>query len=249
MANLTIDRRSKTPLDLQIARLIRSAIFNDDFKGGSFLPSREELMKQYDVEETIIDKVLERLLRHKLVENVNQEQYRITSFRSATLMNKKVVTTKDRIEALGLKFSTKDLFMKVMNTSPNLVKVGFDRDEKVLYFRRVYFGDNIPITAMDIYLPLKKFPDVENILPKYSTFYTMIREYYQIQIGKSRHILSASLLPKDIADILNYPQDSAGLHSTSTSYSKDGELLEYSIIYTGGELIRLEYNMPRSQLR
>jgi len=249
MPNPTIDRRSKTPLDLQIARLIRSAIFNDALKGGSILPSREELMKQYDVEELVIDKVLERLLKHKLVEAIDQKQYRITSFRSATLMNKKVLTTKDRIEALGLKFSTKDLFMKVMNTSPSLVKAGFSRDEKVLYFRRVYFGDNIPITAMDIYLPLKIFPDAEFVLPKYSTYYTMIREYYQIPIDKSRHILTASLLPKDIADILNYPQDSAGLHSTSTSYSKDGELLEHSVIYTGGELIRLEYNMPRSQLR
>jgi len=249
MANMTIDRRSKTPLDLQIARLIRSAIFNDVYKGGSLLPKREDLWQQYDVDESVIDKVMERLLRHKLVESVGHGQYRITSFRSATLMNKNVITTKDRIEALGLEFSTKDLSMKVMNPSPQLIKVGFERDEKVLYLRRIYYGDTIPITAMDIYLPLKKYPDIENVLPRYSTYYTMIREHYHIPFGKSKHTLSASILPKDISGILNYPSESAGLHSTSTSYSKEGELLEYSIIYTGGELIRLEYNMPRSQLR
>ena len=247
MPKTTVDRRSKTPLDIQVTRLIRTAIFSDAY--GNRLPDRFELMESFDIDDATLDKVLERLTKSRLIAPEPDGHYGINLFKSTILMDKRVISLEEHITRIGRKFSSKDVLMKTLDADDTLVQHGFKKNEKVVYFRRVYFADDVPVSLMDVYLPLALYPDLQSVLPQYNGFYRMISEYYGFKIGVSHRIYSARTLTKEMAELLNYAPGSACFHSAIETHAKTGELLEYSLQYTTAEIIRMEYSLARSELK
>jgi len=227
--NITIDRRSKTPIFQQIEIELRLSMMRGLLLQGTILPNTLDFANELGVEENDV------LLAYQALQKANhlilkQHGWSVNYGKISQLIFRDFMSLHDIIRLSGSTPSITTLALKKDHkiTKDIGVKIPFS---KILYTRRLYFGNDIPQVLMDCYFPQDLFPEFDKVLENSNPYYELFESMYHIEVSRSERTLEAGNLRKKEAELLNVPTGSAYCYSIVKTYDRLERLIEVDVCW------------------
>lgn len=222
--NITLDRRSKTPLHQQLEIKLRTKMIRGELNQGTTLPEPDELARLNGVTVEQVEQAYlalqssNHLVRKPLGWTVNYG--RVSKF-----VFEKFVSLFDIISETGAVPSIKTLVLKkdFKPAKDDELELPF---KKILYARRLYYANDKPMVLMDCYFPQELYPELEQILQSNEPYYSILKSRFGLEFGHSDRTMEALNLRKKEAELLEVPVGSTYAYSIVKTYDKQNRLIE-----------------------
>lgn len=228
MEKIKIDKRQSDPVNLQIFQAIKSLLISQDIKYLEALPSVAELANFLEVEESDVKQAYHRLTFENFFHQENS-QYYANYVNLSSDYYLKVSKLYDIIKNLGLTPSIKTIKKRVTSLPFQLaVDQAIDPNESYIQLKRIYYGNEIPLALMDIYLPQSRFEGIDHVSYDEKPLYEAIYFNYGKLISSGSRLMSVVNLTREDAKILNAAQDVASYQVISVALDQDKKLIDVS---------------------
>lgn len=228
LQKIKIDKRQRTPHPVQISQAIKQLLMDKQVTYLDPLPSIDELSSHLSVELSAVKQAYQRLLAENLIRLEHQLYYANYVYLSPDFYLK-VSKLYDVIKNLGLTPSIKTIKKKVLNIPKTLaIDPAVDLHKKYIMIKRVYYGNDLPLAVMDIYLPEDKFSGIDDVKYDEKPLYEAIFFKFGNLITSGRRTMSVINLSREDAKVLNATIDSAVYQVVSASLDQRGELIDIS---------------------
>ncbi len=173
------------PLYFVVASDLRKKIANGTWPPGSRLPNEAELCNQYRVSRITVRHAMSILVNEGLV---------IRGRGSGSFVRGATITTglrglcsfTDEMSALGVKSGSRVLGKRVVRASDEqAAALGILRDASLLELRRLRTGDGTPVGLQTAYLPLARFPHLEEEDFGATSMYDFLEKQYGLQLQEA----------------------------------------------------------------
>lgn len=228
LAKIKIDKRQATPIALQIAQSIKNLLIDQQIKYMHQMPSLEELGQHLDVSKEDVKQAYHRLIVENLL---HQEQgvYYANYINLSSDYYLKVTKLYDVIKNFGLTPSIKTIKKRVTDLPHGLaLDPLIDPNIPYVQLKRIYYGNDIPLALMDIYLPQESFKGIETMNFDEKPLYEAIFFTYGKLISSGRRLMSVINLPREDAKILNAAVDTASYQVVSIAFDQHKKLIDIS---------------------
>lgn len=197
-----LDRNSPIPLYYQLKEILLDRIRNREIKEGGFLPTEEELCREFGVSRGTV---------RKAIAELKEEGY-VTSEqgKGVFLIKPKFEQSLLRFYSIGremqnkhLDFHTKVIIKEITKPTKGIQEaLNLSEDEELNKIVRVRYLDNEPVIIENIFIPVKVCPnlleeDLEGI-----PLYDILEDKYKLKILKVSETLEPVVLRKEEAKIL-----------------------------------------------
>ena len=228
MHKIKIDKRQSTPHTIQISQAIKQLLIDKQIKYLEQLPDIDELSAYLAVDQLSVKQAYQRLLAENMV-RVDSHHYFANYVYLSPNFYLKVSKLYDVIKDLGLTPSIKTVRKKVVNLPKALsIDPRISLDKKYILLKRIYYGNEMPLAIMDIYLPEDKFGGIEDAKYDEKPLYEAIFFKYGNLISSGKRTMSVVNLSREDAKVLNSTVDNAVYQVVSASYDQKGELIDVS---------------------
>lgn len=224
--NLILDRISSVPLYAQIHGEIRRQIETDQLKAGAAVPSERELAEVCKVSRMTARQALNAL---KSEGYVYQERGigTFVSKRKLDVHTRNLIGFTEEMRGRGFMPSTKILLSRRENAPQEVAQqLGIDAEDEVFHFQRLRLADNLPLAFEDAYLPVKRFPDLDEKNLEKESLYKILENDYGIVMHHAEEILEATCASKEIARALAIKPKSALLIVHRVVFSESNLVVE-----------------------
>jgi len=224
--NLILDRISNVPLYAQIHGEIRRQIETDQLKAGAAVPSERELAEVCKVSRMTARQALNAL---KSEGYVYQERGigTFVSKRKLDIHTRNLIGFTEEMRGRGFMPSTKILLSRRENAPQEVAQqLGIDAEDEVFHFQRLRLADNLPLAFEDAYLPVKRFPDLDEKNLEKESLYKILENDYGIVMHHAEEILEATCASKEIARALAIKPKSALLIVHRVVFSESNLVVE-----------------------
>lgn len=222
------------PIYVQLREVIRSKIESGEYLPGVAIPSEQTLATTYGVSHLTVRSAVDSLVKEGLLKPVHGkgvyvvykverdlevlEGFTQTAFEKNILPDTKVLK-KERLVA-GKRFA------KIFDIQEN---------DEVYFIKRLDYHFNDPVAIEEIYIPYKLFPKIEGIDLKVFSLYE-IYEFYNILPKRAYQTLEITKLDQSNARSIGLTKDDAVLLFMCTTYDDNDNVIEYSKIYSRGDI-------------
>ena len=233
-----------TPLYMQLREIIRYKIETGIYAPCTALPSENELAEEYAITRNTVRNAIDTLVNEGLLRRVagkgvfvlgkhmERDLDVLKSF-SQTMLERNVVPSTKIVKKLVRPAGEKYAMM-----------FGIRPEDEILYFKRMCYGDNEPVSLEEIYLPLYLIPKIVGIDLSVFSLYE-IYELYGIQMDHARQTLDLVHLEQNDARMLGISAELPVMLFECTSYDDQGRIIEVSRSYTRGDKCRFSVNFHR----
>lgn len=228
MEKIKIDKRQSNPISLQIFQDIKSLLINQDIKYMDVLPSIDELASFLEVEQADVKQSYHRLTFENFFHHEHGKYYaNYVNLSSDYYL--KVSKLYDIIKNLGLTPTIKTIKKRVTSLPFGFaVDPAIDPNGNYIQLKRIYYGNEIPLALMDIYLPQSRFEGIDQVVYDEKPLYEAIYFNYGKLLSSGRRLMSVVNLSREDAKILNAAQDIASYQVISVSLDQDKKLIDVS---------------------
>ncbi|MGB9803560.1 GntR family transcriptional regulator [Desulfofundulus sp.] len=235
MAGDRINRNSFVPPYFQLAQILEQKILSGEFKPGDSLPSENDLGKEYNLSRMTVRKCLSILAERGLI---SAHPGRGT-FVSRPALDRAVFTIEEyhkEISCRGMKPEARLVAVHVLKAPEEArEKLELKADDRVLYFCRLLFADDIPMAIERKYMRFKKgSPILENEL-QYKAFSEVISMHNEVLPVRSRMVMRPSLVEKEDALMLQVPPGSPVFHLEQYLYASDETVVGWGFFIFRGD--------------
>ena len=228
------------PLYLQIGEILKERIENRTYANGSIIPSEKELEKEFDVSRITIRQAIAELER---LGYVKRERGRGTS----VIYESSVVEFLTSIKSFTNEMLERGITPKTLKCQLNTVKANREVSEKfrinegdeVLLLHRVRAANDEAIVVFDTYLSKKYNLPLDEKLYM-NSMYDVFDKVGILKPNKVKEQFISTLANKKIAKELHVEIGSPIFKRVRTSYSKDGDIIEYTICHYRGDRYNYE---------
>ena len=228
MEKIKIDKRQSNPISLQIFQAIKSLLINQDIKYMDVLPSIDELASFLEVEQADVKQSYHRLTFENFF-HYEHGKYYANYVNLSSDYYLKVSKLYDIIKNLGLTPTIKTIKKRVTSLPFGLaVDPAIDPNGNYIQLKRIYYGNEIPLALMDIYLPQSRFEGIDQVIYDEKPLYEAIYFNYGKLLSSGRRLMSVVNLSREDAKILNAAQDIASYQVISVSLDQDKKLIDVS---------------------
>lgn len=227
--NITLDRRSKTPLAQQLEIELRTKMIRGELNQGTVLPQPQALAKTIGMTAEQVEQAYLFLQgTNHLIQKSNG--WTVNYGRVSKFVFEKFVSLFDIISQSGAVPSIKTLIIKKDQ------KLTHDLDldipfKKVLYAKRIYYGNDKPMVLMDCYFPQELYPDLDKILQSNEPYYSVLKSKFGLEFGHSDRTMEAQNLRKKEAELLEVPVGTTYAYSIVKTYDKLDRLIEVDVCW------------------
>lgn len=242
--NLILNKNIAIPLYYQLKNFMIENINSGALKEGDIVPPEDELCKFLEVSRPTVRQAFKELASEGYLERRRAKGTYITKPHIyGKFLNTLISFNSEMIEK-GMKPTTKVLDFKVISSNEEIAEI-LKTKEKVIYLKRVRYGDNIPVVYSETYLPYDEYSKMLDLdMSKYSLYEKMN------DIGKSvvrvERLIQASSADSFEAKQLNVLKNSPLLLCKTTGFASDETPIEYTIARYKGDSnkfkIELEVN-------
>ena len=242
-------RRSSIPLYYQIREEMRNRIMRGEYAPGDQLPTETELCAHFDVSLTTVRRALSDLAGEGLVERISGKGTFVrqlspewdlgplTSFTQE--MRRRDLTPGNRLVSAG-----------IVDPNPRIVdalQLGGSR-RQVFRLERVRLVDDTPLMMETAYLPIDRFPGIEEIdwRQDISLLRTML-DTYHVPLVEVRDVIEPTLITEEQAGLLDVKAFSLALHIESSLYTFNDELFQFSDAIIPSQRSRYLVHMKSTQ--
>jgi len=227
--NITLDRRSKTPLSQQLEIELRIKMIRGELSQNLSLPSPEELAHEIGMSTDLVLIAYQSLTKsNHLIEKNNT--WIVNYGRISKVILEKFISLYDIIQHSGAVPGIKTLAIKKDYKMPKDLglEVPF---KKVIYARRLYLANDKPSVLMDCYFPQDLYPGLFEILESDQPYYSLLKTKFNLDFGHSDRSLEAENLRKREAEILQVPTGSTYCYSIVKTFDKLNHLIEVDVCW------------------
>jgi DNA-binding GntR family transcriptional regulator len=227
--NITLDRRSKTPLSQQVEIDLRLKMIRGELQPGFVLPSEIELSAELGISSNEVLKAYEALTNgnHLALKN---KTWVVSFSKVSRIIFEKFTSLVDIIKLTGSTPKINTLIVSKDYKYPKDLGVEMPQG-KILYARRLYYGNDKPMVLADCYFPQELFPNFDHILKSNEPYYDLFKSKFNLDFSRSERTIEALNLRKKEADIFEVPVGSAYSYSIVKTYHILNRLIEVNVCW------------------
>lgn len=227
--NITLDRRSKTPLSQQLEIDLRLKMIRGELQPGAVMPSESSLSAELGISNGDVLKAYEALMNgnHLTLKN---ETWVVSFGKVSRIIFEKFTSLVDIIKLAGSTPKIKTLAVSKDYKTPKDLSVQMPLG-KILYARRLYYGNDKPMVLVDCYFPQDLFPGFDVILKSDEPYYDLFKSKFNLEFSRSERTIEALNLKKKEAEIFDVPVGSAYSYSIVKTYDILNRLIEVNVCW------------------
>jgi len=228
---LAIDKRSTISVVDQIKDYIYVGIMKLKIQNGDTLPSVEELSEEVNVPTTAVRSAYKKLMDLALIIKINNH-YEVTYNANPNVFHNKLVLINETLKSSGETPEVVLLKRKTLKVTEELANLtGFQLNQDLVLFTRLYKSNNQPLFIASMYFPLDIFPhlDQEDMINK--MFYSFFRKEYEIIMSKSMRNLNIISSNEEVSSLLNITKDMPIYYEITHAYDQYERLIEYGELW------------------
>mgnify|MGYP001203895435 CR=1 FL=1 len=226
---MMLNRNDSMPLHLQIQCYIRDQIASGLMASGSAVPSERELAEEFRVSRMTVRQAFKSLREEGLIYQKRGKGTFVSPFK-LDIHTRDLNGFSDEMRRLGMKPESKVLgFDKTDPTFEAAKKLKLGKGEKVFRIERLRIADGIPMALETTFLPVKKFPDLDNYNFETNSLYQVLEKKYGIQMISAEETLEAAISGKRTSELLGVKRNAPLLVVHSTVFANADLPIEYAI--------------------
>ena len=231
-----LDQNASTPLYEQLKQAIKDNIKNDIYKPGDRMPSEIELEQQYNVSRITVRRAVKELCEEKYLVKKQGKGTFVLAQDKFHRLDRSVGSFHDVFEEEGMKVTVKILEKSIVHVNTSYARdLQIDLDDDVIYLRRLMFADKKPIMLDSCYLPLKRFPGIEEKLDENISIFRMMEKEYGVSLERYYKVLKVRKATKEISTLLKCSEGEALFDLFKITYDSKGVPQSISISLLSGE--------------
>lgn len=228
MEKIKIDKRQATPIHLQLFQAIKGLLIDQQIKYMDQLPSIDTLSEYLEVSKADVKQAYHRLIVENFL-HLEQGIYYANYVYLSSDYYLKLSRFYDIIKSLGLTPSIKTIKKRITNLPFHLaVDPSIDPKESYILLKRIYYGNDIPLALMDIYLPQSRYQGIDAIEFDEKPLYETIYFNYGKLLSSGRRLMSVVNLTREDSKILNAAQDTASYQVISYALDQNKQIIDVS---------------------
>ncbi len=237
----------KSPLYVQIERVIQNKINNREWSCDEKIPSERELSKIYKVSRITIRAALDNLVRNNVLYRISGKGTFVALPKIEHKLGKLSGFTED-VKKQGFEPSTKIITKeRILATKSIAEKLNINIGEYVYYLERVRYGNREPWIFEKNYFPEKYCPHLISLNLTNKSIYGILENRYKIQLKYGKEFIQAVLINQSESKYLEIPVGSAGLLMERISYDIDNNIIEWAQSMGNADRCKFYFELRRDQ--
>ena len=240
----SLDKSSFIPMYAQIQTQLLGMIQSGQFNCGDLLPGEEELSRFYGVSRMTVRQALQGLKSQGFATRRKGSG----TFVDQPKMEKNIAHLSGfsaEMQELGLKSSSRVLAAETIAAVDEIAtRLAIKAGAPAFRLCRLRFAGGLPVAIEEVYLPLAKFPGIQDLNFTHLSLYQTLRERYGVRLGMADEILEARTAGRMQAQLLEIPVRSSMLVISRTLRDVDGEPVETSRSFYRGDRYRAVVRIP-----
>lgn len=212
-----LDKQSPIPIYIQIEEQLKQQIQQGDFPIGTAIPSERELTERFGVSRMTVRQSITNLVNDGLLYREKGRGTFVASPKVEQPLNGLTSFTEDMVKR-GMVPSSKLIGFEILEPESDIAAyLQLAQGDKVYFVERIRFADDKPMAIERTYLPVERFPDLDQDSFQ-GSLYAMIEKDHQLTISRATQRMEAGLVKKDDAELLQIKPPAAILMIERISY-------------------------------
>ena len=226
----------------QIIKSIVQSIERGDYQPGQQLPTQREMCETYHTSLMTLRKALDELLRQGVIRSVPCKGIYVNAGKKESEYGS-LEGFENQVARLGMVPLTKTLEAKLISAPTVIAQIlHVEPGAKVIYLRRLRYADGKPFSLYKVYVPHYLCPGILDKGLAEKSLFTTLRQEYGLHLAGSRNMVSAILPDEDAIRLLELDEPVALLLREQVTYLDTGEIIEYSVNQTRGDIYCVRYD-------
>lgn len=239
-----LNKDSYTPIYAQIQAQLLEMIRTGRLQPGDLLPSEEELSRIHGISRMTARQALQALK----VKGFATRQKGRGTFVTQPKMEKDITHLAGfsaEMRFLGMTPSSRVLEAEIVAASEEIAsRLLLNPGTSVFRLHRLRLADNVPLALEETYLPVDRFPGIQEIDFSRHSLYQVTHEQYGIQLGMADEVLEARSAARRESELLNVPLRSSLLVISRIMRSDEGTPIESTNSCYRGDRYRAKLRIP-----
>ena len=222
-----VDRSGIVPIYYQIQQQLFERIRRGELKPGDPIPSEQEISTKLGVSRMTARLAIKSLCKLGIVYSEQGKG----SFVSGLKLQKsfrQVLSFTEEMQLSGRQARSRVLAFESIAAEEDIKDaLNLKPQDRVFKLRRLRIADSAPMGIECSYLPARLYPDLKETFEPRKSLYRTLSERYGVQIEIADEVVEAGLAGSEEARLLRIPKKSAVFLFSRTSYSAQGQPLEY----------------------
>lgn len=238
-----IDLDNNAPLYQQLEEIILMQIKSGVLRQGELLPSEAEFCKHYNISRSTIRQALSMLEKSGYI----FRRRGMGTFVAEPKICRNICNLYSftrQMEELG--YSSHSLvteFSKTYATQELVNIMDIKEGQGVFDFTRIRIADEIPLLIERSIVPEYICPDLTKSILETGSLYEILQNKYNVDIFEATETYEPVIVGKKEAGLLKCPEKSPAFRIQRLSYTKEGDIFEYTVSTMGGQHSKLEINL------
>ncbi len=233
------------PLYIQVIKDIVDKIEEGVFEGDSFLPSEQELMKQYAMSRTTIRRAVSELINQGYLTVIRGVGTKIVPSQ-LNVRSQELMSFTQMMQRHGVEPGTASLNIKTDCSTPEIEAIL--NTKEIICIERVRTADKTPISINISYLPerLLKEPGKDtSVFRKHTSLYAILENELNTTVYITEDTMSAIKADATLAKRIQVRKNDPILLIHRKAYDTKHNIIEYSIIYLRADRYRYTVTLRR----
>ncbi len=221
--------KSKDPIYLQLAEIMRERIFTKQWTAGSKIPSEHELMSVFGVARGTVRKALKSLVEEGLLVQVRGSGTYVAEPGISHPAGVRPLSFADSLHEQGKEFETHVLEQRVTPASAEVAaELGIEPGVESMFMRRVRTVDGEPIMCQESWLNLPECPGLLDIDYTQESLFNAVQQCSGRKIKISHMRYSARTAGIEYGELLGCSESAALLLLEQNICLEDGVCIEWT---------------------
>lgn len=242
-----VDESNPIPKYLQISAWLKELIQSGRYNTGEKLPSEIELSKMCGVNRNTLRQAISELTAIGLLRKEKGTGTFVAAAAPKELRHKleRIISFTDLLRERGIAQHTEILAKSIEIATDQIAEGLFlGSNNNVTVVRRVRYGDGIPFIYEESYLPGDRFKGILQ-MDLTGSMYKLMTEKFDVVLARCKQTISAINVNTRIAEILELPENSAGIFIESLTFDENSIPIELLYSYHRGDKYKLEIELGR----
>lgn len=238
---MSLDRKSLTPLYLQLKDILVSQIVDGRLKSGDALPSERQLCEEFNLSRTTVREALRELIQVGMIRTVPGRGAFVAPPRPDLAIKVSLAGFTGDVRRQGMTPSSRLLSAGLITSPvPALVEeMGLQPGDELVRIERLRLVNDAPLALHTAYLSHRLCPQIlQHNLADESVFQLLCGEY-GLRLARADEQVYAALADQQETELLNLTYPAAVLRAERTTFLDTGEVIEFSLATYCGEWYRL----------
>ncbi|QOV19127.1 UTRA domain-containing protein [Blautia liquoris] len=197
-----LDQNALTPLYEQLKNSITEDIKAKIYRPGDRMPSETELEQKYGVSRITVRRAVKELCEEEVL---IRKQGKGTFVLNAGTKNRldQLRGFHDAMGEQGKSVKTEILERSIIHVKESYAKdLQINRDNDVMYLKRVMYADDMPMMYDMCYLPMNRFPGIVDKLTGDFSIFRVLRDEYELNPEDYYKVIKVRKATKEVAGFL-----------------------------------------------